>query len=82
MDPIKLGIFPDKVPIKSDLFRNEEDSTPVHPKPVIRIVFALAAREAGVNFPEERIRDHHHPDNFTAFDVWCAGLSEKALKHI
>jgi hypothetical protein len=82
MDPIKLGLFPDEVPVKSDLFPNEEDSRPVTPKPVIRIVFALAARDGGVNFPEERERDHHYADKFTAFDVWCAGLSEETFKHI
>jgi hypothetical protein len=66
LNPIKLGLFPDKV----------------DPKPVIRIVFALAAVDAGVDFPEARQRDHHHDDSFTAFDVWCAGLGEKAFKHI
>ena len=34
--PIKLGLFPDDVT----------------PKPVIRIVFTLASREAGIPFPE------------------------------
>jgi hypothetical protein len=58
MAPINLGLFPDNVV----------------PKPVIRIVFALAAVEAGVHFPEARKRAHHHHDSFTAFDVWCAGL--------
>ncbi|KAF8492187.1 hypothetical protein F5888DRAFT_1619276, partial [Russula emetica] len=69
MNPIKLGLFPDKV-------------DPVDPKPVIRIVFALAAIDAGVDFPEARQRDHHRHDEFTAFDVWCAGLGDKAFKHI
>jgi hypothetical protein len=36
MSPIKLGLFPDKVV----------------PNPVIRIVFALAAVTAGVDFPQ------------------------------
>lgn len=35
MSPIKLGLFPDDVT----------------PKPVMRIIFALASREAGVTFP-------------------------------
>jgi hypothetical protein len=38
MDPFKLGSFPSKMV----------------PKSVIRIVLALAALEAGVNFPEPR----------------------------
>ena len=66
MDPINLGLFPDNVV----------------PKPVIRIVFALAAVEAGVHFPKARKRVHHHHDPFTAFDVWSAGLGIEAFKGI
>jgi hypothetical protein len=70
MDPVnKLGLF-------------QTDKSKVDPKPVIRIVFALAALEAGVEFPDVRQRAHHYYDNFTAFDVWCAGLGNKAFKHI
>ena len=65
MDPISLGLFPNKV----------------DPKPVIRIVFALAARDAGVGFPDARQRERHYNDRFTAFDVWCAGL-KGTFKHI
>ncbi len=70
MDPIELGLFPNT------------DKLEEVPKPVIRIVFALAAVEAGVVFPNTRQREHHHHDNFTAFDVWCAGLGDEAFKHI
>jgi len=66
MDPISLGLFPDKVDTK----------------PVIRIVFALAALDAGVDFPIERKRKSHHDNMFTAFDVWCAGLEKETFKHI
>jgi hypothetical protein len=65
-NPIGLGLFPAQVV----------------PKPVIRIVFALAAVDAGVYFPKARQRDHHYDDRFTAFDIWCAGLGAKAFKHI
>ena len=46
------------------------------PRPVIRMVFALASSNSCVLFPEvrERPRTRNH-DNFTAFDIWCAGLS-------
>ena len=44
--PIKLGLFPDDVT----------------PKPVIRIVFTLASREAGITFPRARGCELHHPD--------------------
>ena len=73
MDPIKLGLFPDP---------EVAPEQKVIPKPVIHMVFALASREAGVNFPEERGREHHHPDKFTSFDVWCAGLGKETFKHI
>ena len=66
MDPIKLGLFPPSV----------------DPKPVIRIVFALASTDVGVDFPQERGPERHHEDRFTAFDVWCAGLSKDTFKHL
>ena len=43
-------------------------------KPVIRIVFALASVEPAVLFPD-RPTHRKHPNSFTAFDIWCAGLS-------
>jgi hypothetical protein len=58
MNPISVGMFPDGV----------------EPKPVIRIVFALASKEADVRFPKAPERERHH-DKFTAFDIWIAGLS-------
>jgi hypothetical protein len=66
MDPIKLGLFPDGMT----------------PKPVIRIVFALASGEAGINYREPRKRRARSPDPFTAFDIWFAGLSTAAFKCI
>ena len=68
MDPIELGLFPEKLKVV--------------PKPVIRMVFALAAVDTGVDFPNTRQREDHHNDKFTAFDVWCAGLGRKTFKHI
>ena len=43
-----------------------------NPRPVIRMVFALASSEAGVRLPPRRTR---HSDKFTSYDIWCAGLS-------
>ena len=63
-------------PIKLGLF-----SPNVDPKPIIRIVFVLVFTDAGVNFPK-RGRERHSEDPFTAFDVWCAGLSKDNFKHI
>ena len=42
-------------------------------KPIIRIVFALATREAGVrnlSLRAARGREPHNADSFTASDVW------------
>jgi len=41
------------------------------PMPVIRMVFALASEEPNVLFP----LPHSRATEFTAFDIWCAGLS-------
>jgi hypothetical protein len=73
---IDKTLFDGMSPIKF-LFSNGVD-----PKPVIRIVLALASREAGVTFPKARERGPHCPDTFTAFDVWIAGLSTAAYKHM
>jgi len=54
----------------------------VDPKPVIRIVLALASLVTGVDFPDARLCEHNYDDLFTAFDVWCAGLSNESFKHV
>ena len=66
MDPFQVGLFH-----KEQL-----------PRPVIRVVFALASPKSGVVFPRSRTRERHHHDDFTAFDVWCAGLSDDTFRHI
>jgi hypothetical protein len=70
MSPFDLGIFPEDGP-----------STAVTPKPVIRLVFALTSPEAGVVF-RERAGHRSHPDTFTAFDIWLAGLSTDTFAQI
>jgi len=56
--PFRVGLFDD----------NDEDSTP---RPVIRMVFALASKESDIDFPKV----DESCNEFTAFDIWCAGLS-------
>ena len=53
----------------------------VTPKPVIRLVFALASPEPAVVF-RERAVVKHHLDGFTTFDIWLAGLSEQTFRQI
>lgn len=61
-------------PFQLGLFSND-------PRPIIRLVFALGSPDVGVQFPS---REHvpHHPDRFTSFDVWCAGLSTDTFRQI
>jgi hypothetical protein len=60
LSPFRVGLF-------------DSGSTP---RPVIRMVFALTSSKSGIHLPEvrERPRTSSHQD-FTAFDIWCAGLS-------
>jgi hypothetical protein len=76
MDPLNLGIFPQNppdAPLATDI--------PLIPKPVIRLVFALASPEAGVVF-RQRAERRNHPDPFTAFDIWLAGLSASTFRQV
>ena len=43
-------------------------------KPVIQIVFVLASVEPAMLFPDQS-KHYKHPNSFTTFDIWCAGLS-------
>ena len=63
-------------PFRVGLF-SEDD----RPLPVIRMVFALGSDKVGVVFPtvEEGKRD---VDRFTAYDIWCAGLSPDVFRDI
>ncbi|KAF8478742.1 hypothetical protein DFH94DRAFT_751903 [Russula ochroleuca] len=71
MSPLDLGIFPDSdVPLTT-------------PKPIIRLVLALASPEAGVVFREGKSMLGQHQDHpFTAFDIWLAGLSTNTFRQI
>jgi hypothetical protein len=45
-------------------------------RPVIRMVFALSSQKSRICFRKVRKRDRkRYHDPFTAFDIWCAGLS-------
>ena len=56
-------------------------SNNVTPKPVIRMVFALASPEPAIVF-RGRASAEHHLDEFTAFDIWLAGLSDQTFKQV
>jgi hypothetical protein len=73
MDPLTSGVFPKNAknaPLAADI-----------PKPVIRLVLALASSEAGVVF-RERPERGNHPETFAAFDNWLAGFSASTFRHV
>jgi hypothetical protein len=53
-----------------------------HPRPIIRMVFVLGSPEAGVRFPSRRSCETDYSDDFTSFDIWCAGLSTETFQQI
>jgi len=73
--------------ITSAIFTGSESATgtpepnEVTPKPVIRLIFALASPEPAVVFrPGTGVE--HCLDAFTTFDIWLAGLSGETFKQI
>jgi len=44
------------------------------------MVFALVSPEAGINLPSRRTCETRSPDNFTSYDIWCAGLLTESLQ--
>jgi len=76
---INKSIFDAMSPFDTGIFLKDG---PVPPKPVIRLVLALSAPEAGVIFPERASLHQRHPNTFTAFDIWLAGLSTDTFKQI
>jgi hypothetical protein len=63
-------------PFRIGLF-SEDD----RPLPVIRMVFALGSDKAGVVFPTVE-EGKLNIDAFTAYDIWCAGLSADTFRDI
>ncbi|KIM51726.1 hypothetical protein SCLCIDRAFT_1224182 [Scleroderma citrinum Foug A] len=76
-DTVKSKLFDAMDPFLVGLFPKEQSS-----RPVIRVVFALASPKSVVVIPPRRTREPHYYDDFTAFDVWCAGLSSDTFRHI
>jgi hypothetical protein len=63
---INTKLFDKLCPFKLCMF--DEDATP---RPIIRMIFALASQESKVQFQEV----DKTCNKFTAFDIWCVGLS-------
>ena len=79
----KLEPTPTPTPPDSTLGepKTKKRKVTVDPKPVIRIVFALASPEPAVVF-KKRPEKMHHFDGFTAFDITSAGLSNETYRQI
>ncbi|KAI0255536.1 hypothetical protein BJV78DRAFT_1176571 [Lactifluus subvellereus] len=69
-------LFDGMDPFRIGLFSNGD-----FPLPVIRMVFALASNQPGVLFPAVPER-RNHVGRFTAYDIWCPGLSPETFKDI
>ena len=77
MDPFRIGLFPTAKRGNQEIdFLDAESTVGVIVKPVIRMVFALAALESTPPIvllsPPTRRR---HYGSFTAYDIWCAGVT-------
>ncbi|KAI0248394.1 hypothetical protein BJV78DRAFT_1354923 [Lactifluus subvellereus] len=75
-DRIDKTLFDGMDPFRIGLFSDGD-----FPLPVIRMVFALASHQPGVLFPAVPER-RNHDGRFTAYDIWCAGLSPETFKDI
>ena len=62
-----------------DPFRVGLFSEGQRPLPVNRLVLALGSDKAGVVFPAASVVDS---DGFTAYNIWCAGLSLDTFRDI
>ncbi|KAI0300779.1 hypothetical protein BC826DRAFT_619486 [Russula brevipes] len=60
MDPFRTGVF---------------DESTAQPRPIIRMVFALASDTCEVKYTKSKIRS----DDFTAYDFWCGGLDTETF---
>ena len=56
------------------------------PLPVVRMMFALGSPRPGVSVPAQATQSasqsREEYDDFTAFDIWCAGCRDKTFKVI
>ncbi|KAI0289435.1 hypothetical protein BC826DRAFT_1031818 [Russula brevipes] len=48
-----------------------------HPLPIIRMVFALGSNKCGIAIAPQPVR--RRGGNFTAYDIWCAGMSAETF---
>ena len=54
-------------------------STVTQPPPIVRMIFTLASKKGGVKYrdPPIRVSPRKGPGKFTAYDIWCSGLTQR-----
>jgi hypothetical protein len=74
-DDIRGSLFEGMNPIDMEVFNGGTT------RPVIRMVFALASERNAIKFapPQRPSSSKYTPDNFTSYDIWCAGLSRETF---
>jgi len=71
-EKISGNLFNHMDPFDIGLLSSEDD-----PLPVVRLVFALASNDPGVTVAPHPSRHSGH--GFTAYDIWCAGMSPETF---
>ncbi|KAN0116464.1 hypothetical protein V8E52_005845 [Russula decolorans] len=65
------------IPSRSGCSMTDDGDTP---RPAITVAFALASERSIVKFVSQGSSvESNQSSNFTAYDIWCAGLSPEAF---
>ena len=81
-DNLCIGLFDLMNPIEVGLFSKGLKGSGKHLPPVVRIVFALASEISTVTAPSTPTRRSvrlNSEDDFTAYDLWIAGVSSQSF---
>ena len=83
-DNVDIALFTLMNPFHVGLFSKADENLPALP-PVLRIVLALASKKSGVTGPQIRVRrstrlkSKKKKTEFTAYDIWIAGVSSQSF---
>ena len=77
MDPFTIKLFDEESrPIQQE--KPEDNSQPLGPLPIIRMVFALGSESHAVKYDGSGRRTPQTGE-FTSYDIWCAGTLSKTF---
>jgi hypothetical protein len=74
-DKVQTGLFERMDPFSLKIF---DPDTPLE-RPIIRIVFALAASKPSLQVAQVKQVTNEGGQSFVAYDIWCSGLSPDIL---